>query len=307
MAAYRKCHAESHYLNGKHTYERPQADDPDLPDDKCSGHPPANTDHVLDGILRHPGDLAGRLDIPVTRITNPSFRDFLGHLLESGAALRAMAPGVNLWEVIPAWSHPTIAEAVLAAAQDSFHSRLQVIARDIRFVCFLCDAGTVLNTRVVHGGFANPSCLPEVIRLLPCENLTWDALAYERFFRETIVTFTSEYPSPEICGIICDNLPAQVSGLHRFLSSQNGRWAGITQIPCLNHMINLVFAYVIKSGVFLQVSESLPEIIRALSAREERELLGRRCQKLIRSRWMYLIDSLSFILNHLTEVQAVLA
>jgi hypothetical protein len=210
-ATYRKCHAESHYLNGKHTYERPQADDPDFPDDKRAGHPPANTDHVLDGILRHAGDLAGRLDMSVARIATPSFRDFLGNLLESGAALRAMAPGVNLLEVIPAWSRPTTAEAMLAAARDSFHNRLQVIARDIRFVCFLCDAGTILSTRVVHGAFTNPSCLPEVISLLPCENIAWDALPYERFFRETIVTFTDKYPSLEICGIVCDNLPAQVS------------------------------------------------------------------------------------------------
>jgi hypothetical protein len=98
---------------------------------------------------------------------------------------------------------------MIDVAQNSFPEHLQILARAIRFVCLLCDAGTVLNPSL------SAAHSPVIIH----------AEFYERSFRETITNFTGEDFSLEICGVICDNLSAQVSGLHRFLGGEGGKLA----------------------------------------------------------------------------------
>jgi hypothetical protein len=46
-------------------------------------------------------ELAGRVDIPITRLTPSSFRNHITRILEFGAILRAMTAGFNLRQVIP--------------------------------------------------------------------------------------------------------------------------------------------------------------------------------------------------------------
>jgi hypothetical protein len=222
-----------------------------------------------------------------------------------GARMIKAFPNIKLEERIPVFTATSISEEIRTVGQARFNERATEIARDVRFVNFICDAGTVQRIKVVHSGLTNPSALSDFLPLLPRPNTNYDAAKYEAFFREHITELLVRFPRIEICGIICDNLPAQVAGLHAFLES-DPRWHRIMHIPCLNHMTNLVFTYALKYEPIAEFMSVLPEIIHALSSSDAKQLLGRKCPKIIRTRCVYLVDVLGFILNHFTCVQTVL-
>jgi hypothetical protein len=229
-------------------------------------------------------------------------------LFDAAIRFRATVPGINLTEIIPGWSEQTVTDAMVRVAQSKFDECIQIAARDVRFVCFICDAGTVVNGKVIHGAFTNPIHIDDIITLPPFENVHWDAACYQTFFRETFTTYSGEdaQASLEICGVVCDNLPAQVVGLRNFLAEDHGRWAGIMHIPCCNHMINLVFVQALKQGFFREVVSSLPGVIQAMNSEYALQVTRKQCPKIIRTRWVYLVDILGFLINHYFEVHEVL-
>jgi hypothetical protein len=263
---------------------------------------------MLHSILAQTGELAGRLDFPIATLCTQTFRDYIGFLFNSAVRLRQTVPGINLAEIIPRWSEHTLSEAMIKVAEDRFTKCIQVVSRDVRFVCLICDAGTVVNSKVVHAAFTNPANIDDIVTLPPFENLDWDATASFNFFRQTVTTYAGDDAtvSLEICGVVCDNLPAQVVGLQHFLASDDGHWAGIMHVPCLNHMANLVFSHVIKETVFHQVAQALPDIVRSMNSRPVVEIIGKQCPKIIRTRWVYLVDILGFIINHYPSVHDML-
>jgi hypothetical protein len=70
----------------------------------------------------------------------------------------------------------------------------------------------------------------------------------------------------EIRGIICDDLPAQVAGLHTFFESRAEDVPRIMHILCLNHMLSLVFTHTIRTYPFANVATYLPQVIHALNS-----------------------------------------
>jgi hypothetical protein len=78
------------------------------------------------------------------------------------------------------------------------------------------------------------------------------------------------------------------------------------QVRCFNHMINLVFWHVIQDPVFMSMVAFLPARYHILWCPGSLEILRRRCPTLIQTKWAYLVDVPSFIMNHLAEVQTAL-
>jgi hypothetical protein len=254
-------------------------------------------------ILHDTSEMAGCLDIPIAVVASERYATYLCRLLQYGARLVRAAPGVNLEEIVPAWSQATYSEVMIQCARNAFESRLRIVARDIRFVNVICDAGTVLTMKVVHCAFTNPSRLPEILPLDPYENTNWTANHYASFFHDIVTNFGEQL---EICGIICDNLPAQVAGLRQFLAMDNGRWAGVIHVPCLNHMINLVFSRILSITLIADVMATLPGITQALRSPAAQEIIGKRCPSIVRTRWVYLVDILGFICRHFESIQTFL-
>jgi hypothetical protein len=124
------------------------------------------------------------------------------------------------------------------------------------------------------------------------------------FFRESMINILNNFPTLEICDIVCDNLPAYLAGLRRFLQSDI-QWSPIRYILCLNQMINLVFIYALKFPPVAEVFSILRGIIHTLNSRDAFEIICRDCLTIVRRRWVYLIDVLGFILKHLNSVQTV--
>jgi hypothetical protein len=75
---------------------------------------------------------------------------------------------------------------MIAVATESFQRQATVIARDVRFVNFICDLGTVLHIKFVRSGLATPAAVPEILPLNPQVNDDWNPGQYESFFCENM-------------------------------------------------------------------------------------------------------------------------
>jgi hypothetical protein len=163
---------------------------------------------------------------------------------------------------------------MIAVAVESFQRQATVIARDIRLVAFICDAGAVLHIKFVYSGLAKPTAIKDILPLNPQENDDWNPEQYESFFRGSMINLLNDLPTMEIRGVICDNLLVQVAGLRRFLKS-DPQWPAIRHIPCLNHMINIVFTYALE---FLRVAD----VLSILPERHSRSSVGIVQQSFVR-------------------------
>jgi hypothetical protein len=162
----------------------------------------------------------------------------------------------------------------------------------------------VKSIKVVHCAISNPTRSCEILPLEPYENDGWTVADYESFFIETVTDlYQRGGPDIEICGIICDNLSAQISGLSCFLSVESGPGSEIMHIPCFAHTINLVFSYAIQCGPFVEVMNDLPDRIRALRSKQSVAILGNNCLELVRTHCGYIVEVLKFMLTHLTDAQ----
>jgi hypothetical protein len=173
-------------------------------------------------VIHDSGELAGKSDIPINVVTACAFHFFIVRLMQPGGQANSIAHGLNIADALRTAPHARIAQAMLARAKEVFASRLYVVERDHRFANLVCGAGTVANVKVVQRALANPTPLLEILPLEPYENKNWIAEHYETFFAQTI-TWRSEHAERiEICGVICDNLPAQVIGLLQVLRNTAG-------------------------------------------------------------------------------------
>jgi hypothetical protein len=97
---------------------------------------------------------------------------------------------------------------MIPAAAESFRRHATVIARDVRFVNFICDAWTVLLVKVMYSGLANRTANPDILLLNGQANEDWNAEQYGSFFRESRTNRVNDFGILGIWGVICDNLPA---------------------------------------------------------------------------------------------------
>jgi hypothetical protein len=151
-------------------------------------------------------------------------------------------------------------------------------------VNWLCDGVTVVAIKVVHAAFSNPSRLPLLLPLEPSANATCIFGQYFEIFRETVNSLLNAHPPSEICRSICDNLSVQVAGLHSFLEIRAEDVSRIMHIPHLNHMLNLVVRYGIRTDPFANVVRHLLQVIHALNTPPGIEIVGRRCPAIIHTR-----------------------
>jgi hypothetical protein len=62
---------------------------------------------------------------------------------------------------------------MIQAAEAEFTQSITIVSRDVRFVCFICDAGAAVNSTVVRDEFTNPCRIDDIVTLPPFENLEW--------------------------------------------------------------------------------------------------------------------------------------
>jgi hypothetical protein len=251
-------------------------------------------------------ELAAKLDFVINAVVSPHFRVFVVDVMELGVELNKVAPGANFCDIFPSWSHATMSERFLKRGYDVFGKCFRIIRQEHRFINLLCDARTVKSIKIVHRAISNPTRLCEILPLEPPENDGRTAADYESFFTETTTDlYQRGTPYIENCGIMCDLLPAQISGLSSFLSVEGGPGSGIMDVPWLNHIANLVSSYAIQCDPLVEATNYLPDRIHKLCSKQSVEILGNNGPGPVRTRWVYMVEVLKFLLTCLTAAQTL--
>ena len=180
-------------------------------------------------------------------------------------------------------------------------------AKEVKFINIACDSGTVLGKTVIHALLTNPhhQSFPMVLKI--CENDHFNAESYYLLFN----ALCEECIAQEliVCGVIIDNLRAQVRGLEEMLETfkDDPYKASVIYVPCFAHMTSLVFIHTIKkSSYFARIVndiKSLANILRRPAAREE---LVETCEAICETRWLYIVDTLMWTFDRKDKLNAFL-
>jgi hypothetical protein len=137
------------------------------------------------------------------------------------------------------------------------------------------------------------------------QNENWTAEQSEALFEETVASLSECAPRVSIHGVICDALPASVSGFLQSLRNTVRIHSAIMLIRCLSHIVNLVFTQAIKSHFCSEGFAMQTEIVRTLHSAQSIHLLNLRCPKLIERNGS--CDILAFLIDEINDVQTALA
>jgi len=171
-----------------------------------------------------------------------------------------------------------------------------------------CPLEMPRNSQNANGRASTMCCSsPQIPNEAPCSRRVTSKRemgdgAMRQFFLEQADAHISNCGAEIYC-VICGNLPAQVPGPQAFVSSRDKEQPALMHVCCLNDMTNLVFTHVIRAPAFAQTAEGVPVTIRVLNSAASRGNLQVKYPRIIRTRWIYLVDVLGFMMSHLSNVQ----
>jgi hypothetical protein len=289
----------------KHSFPLPPADDPGCPKD------PKNQEEmdlaVAQSLIVHAlGIGAAKMNISAREGCSPSMVEFIRRILDVGIRAGRQSKSVSaasLYQGISRWS---LANEIRNAGDD-FNAASKDSFRQVKFVSIAVDAGTVLGLHGVYAIMWNPYYVadrkPILIDLSTGEHFSADF--YEDYFKK-IVAIALSY-DVSVCSIVVDNLAAQSKGLREFLENSNdSNIAPISHIPCFCHTISLAFTNsVTKCGHVAPLVESVLDWQKTLRDRFPASILEKRCPLIPRTRWLYLTDVLTFIVQHENDIKTI--
>ena len=183
-----------------------------------------------------------------------------------------------------------------------------------RYVNLKVDSGTILQSKVLQMlldsktfSGKTPIRRQNIAHLvLPVRNSQrFYAEDYEAYFIEMFSYILKRIPNAIICSISHDNLPAQVKGLRNAL--QREEFQGIIDIPCMNHMINLIFTNSISnSELFSNVIKEIINWKNLLKDEIFKEHIG-KIPNIPLKRWMYIVDIQRFIDKNINVIDFILS
>mgnify|MGYP007106004254 FL=1 len=110
----------------------------------------------------------------------------------------------------------------------------------------------------------------------------------------------------EVVSIIADSQSAQTKGIIQYIFKSEGMNAAIYHIPCLNHITNLVFAELITLEEFHPYLDIIDYLINFCRIEENKIQINDTCPTLIKTRWVYLYDVLSFLQKNINKINLLL-
>jgi hypothetical protein len=291
----------AHKERGVHKFTIARGDDPGFPQDFDQRHQNIGLQRGFDRLEAAEALFIARANIPAREADRDALHDFVQEISQTTIELYRTSPRFQP-SSIPRFSATRITRRMRLQGSEAFEAMLSDVAGRIHYVNLLTDAGTVHNFNALHAILINPHYSEDLIPFDTYENLNYTSNDYEEFYK-AIITEIREHEL-EIVAIICDNCPAQVNGLWQSLAFFPE--LAICHIPCLNHMANLVFSHVLQHDAVAQRIVQLDQIIHDLRSPEGTAIVGRKCPKIVRTRWIYAVEVLYFVLRYEEDVNTVL-
>jgi hypothetical protein len=279
----------------RHEYRIPRADDGGLPSGLRS-----NDVHYLDQeqikLRQILGQFAAEYNVSSRAIAPGSMLHFLHSVLDMGLSLGRASSIITPELLVPSISAKKVSEMI----QSSGESRAREILgwyQGRRFINLVCDAGTVQIFHMLYALVTSPYCTlpPFVANLVDCRGVS--GADYAKFFEDNIGSQFAD--GLVVCGVIINNLAAQILGLHESLAfSENVAARTVSYIPCFCHTINLVFVNLMKDcSELYTVMATLARWEAVFRTGFARRVMSnvQRCPSSPKTRWLYATDSLTWI------------
>lgn len=193
-------------------------------------------------------------------------------------------------DIAPQFSRITLEREVRRAAESEMQTLMKAYQR-IQFVNLKIDAGTVLNSHVTHAVLDSPwvDLVPYVLDVV--QNCCWDHSNYEAFLVQHLQTLERHDPKLIVCSVVHDNLAVQSNAVDSVLPNWEG-FPKIIDVPCLNHMLNLVY----KDSV--QGCGPLAGLVDRVSKWKSLfDALGLPAPSVPETRWFYIVELIAAIVS----------
>lgn len=175
---------------------------------------------------------------------------------------------------------------------------------DDEFINLIADTGTVLSFKTLHCMILNPY-IDKSVLLDTYENNDYDKLQYAKYFSDVVTK--AESHGIKVVAIIIDSQPAQFFGASLYVNSQFGIHRAIQVIPCLSHQTNLVFLHAMNdSKILSSFISQVTDFAFFLRSKEYVKELCAKCPLPVKTRWIYIEDTLRYILRYYASIQTLL-
>jgi hypothetical protein len=289
-----------HQLKGKHIFDISRDDDPEFPPNFDQRRERIGLQRGIDRLNAAQARFVARANLAV-HDTRP-LNDFVSDIATIAVQLHETCARFDPAS-LPRITATTLTRRIRSEGTATFDRILDNISGRIRYVNLLTDSGTVLAFNTLHAVLTNPNYSDVIIPLDTYENRNFTSDDYGQFFQSVITEIQAR--NLEIVAVICDNCAAQVNGVAQALAFLPT--LGITHMPCLNHMVNLVFVSALSNSNVMPRLTVVNEFIADLQSSDSISILGSKCPRLIQTRWVYLVDTLEWMLRRLDNVNTVRA
>jgi hypothetical protein len=243
-------------------------------------------------------ELAGSTNISTRQAGSHAMLDFVLRVFQRGLSFPKEYVGevINAEELIDPITPQTISQGLATRAEEKFKSFLNELV-DVKFVNLVVDAGTVHQLRSIVCLLSSPYVSAQPILLDLRENHGMTKPEYRELFCQLVDQ--AEEAHLTVCSIIIDNLGAQSAGLESFLVSPK---CAIIHIKCFAHMTNLVIANTLQEANLSRVMAMVTQIQTAIRKPRAVAVIGKKCPVYVKTRWIYMIDTLAFIFDNLDVI-----
>ena len=241
-----------------------------------------------------------RLGVSISKMASPAARQMTRDLVQVGIDLQSRSQGAHLVadEYVHGYSRPTYQEELLASYERERNYLLNQYG-SVRFVNLKIDAGTVCKSHCTHCILDSPEAkLPPWIYEVQV-NDGWTTEQYREYLCGLFDYLESHEPSLVITSIVHDNLPAQSNAVAAVLE---GRKLRVIDVPCVNHMLNLVF-----SGSVAENSKLARGVDMALAYQKVLRMEKINLPLVPKTRWLYVVELIDLIEQYRDRVEVFCA
>lgn len=220
------------------------------------------------------------------------------------------------YKIIKQFNKNDMKRSILEEGDHAFHNMLKNLS-NYRFVNLMIDSATVNTMRVVHTTLSNPfsGLAPLPFRSVKKEGSDWGIAEYQHEIETSLAEIQSfnslkdENDKIIVTAICHDRLASQSAAISKIISNTNIKLevGPIVDVSCLNHLIHNSFLCSINKCSELKVLiQSIEELITTLRKREAVEFIGRKMPHPSKTRWLYICDSLLFIIKNIDRINIFL-
>lgn len=216
------------------------------------------------------------------------------------------------FKIIKPFNKNSMKRSLLVAGDEAFAQMMKNLS-NYRFVNLMIDSATVNTMRVVHTTLSNPfsGMAPLPFRSVKKEGPEWAIDEYQQEIETSLAEIQSynfikdESEKIIVISICHDRLASQSVGISKVVTNPNIKQAigPIVDVSCLNHLIHNSFLNTINKCAELKtLIPKIEEITTILRKREAIEFIGRKMPHPSKTRWLYICDSLLFIIRNIDKI-----